>query len=125
MSALFDHVTLGVSDIARARAFYNRIMPTLGVPLLWETATMLTYGKDGQDFGLQCDTASARQGTHVAFAAPDRTSVDRFHAEALAAGGQDAGAPGLRPQYQGRYYAAFILDPDGNRIEAVFHAPED
>ncbi len=125
MSALFDHVTLGVSDIARARAFYNRIMPTLGVPLLWETATMLTYGKDGQDFGLQRDSASARHGTHVAFTAPDRTSVDRFHAEALAAGGQDAGAPGLRPQYQGRYYAAFILDPDGNRIEAVFHASED
>mgnify|MGYP003670086382 FL=1 len=118
MSALFDHVTLGVSDIARARAFYNRIMPTLGVPLLWETATM-------QDFGLQRDSASARHGTHVAFTAPDRTSVDRFHAEALAAGGQDAGAPGLRPQYQGRYYAAFILDPDGNRIEAVFHASED
>jgi catechol 2,3-dioxygenase-like lactoylglutathione lyase family enzyme len=126
MSSIFDHVTLGVSDIKRARDFYNRVMPVLGLPLLWENATMLTYGvKGGQDFGLQQDNSSARRGTHVAFCANDRDSVNRFHAEAMAAGGTDDGAPGLRPEYHGSYYAAFITDPDGNRIEAVFHGPVD
>lgn len=124
MPSIFDHVTLGVSDIETARHFYNRIMPVLGLPLLWENATMLTYGiEGGQDFGLQLDNAGARKGTHVAFCAHDRDSVNRFHSEGLAAGGSDAGAPGLRPEYQGSYYAAFVNDPDGNRLEAVFHEP--
>lgn len=124
MASIFDHVTLGVSDIEMARNFYNRIMPVLGLPLLWENATMLTYGIVGsEEFGLQLDNAAARRGTHVAFRAHDRDSVHRFHFEGLAAGGSDAGTPGLRPEYQGTYYAAFINDPDGNRLEAVFHDP--
>jgi catechol 2,3-dioxygenase-like lactoylglutathione lyase family enzyme len=122
MPVIFDHVTLGVADLEKARNFYNRVMPVLGLPLLWENATMLTYGiEGGQDFGLQLDDSSARRGTHVAFRAHDRESVNRFHSEALAAGGSDAGAPGLRPEYHGSYYAAFIDDPDGNRLEAVSH----
>jgi catechol 2,3-dioxygenase-like lactoylglutathione lyase family enzyme len=122
MPSIFDHVTLGVSDIERARAFYNRVMPTLGLPLLWENSRMLTYGiEGGEDFGLQLDNSGARRGTHVAFSANNRETVNRFHSEALAAGGIDAGAPGLRSEYHGAYYAAFINDPDGNRIEAVFH----
>ena len=126
MSSIFDHVTLGVGDLRKARDFYNRVMPELGLPLLWENATMLTYGVEGgQDFGLQLDKGGARHGTHVAFSASDRETVDRFHAAALSAGGSDAGAPGLRPEYQGSYYAAFVNDPDGNRIEAVYHGPED
>ncbi len=124
MPSIFDHVTLGVSDFEKARLFYNRVMPVLGLPLLWENSTMLTYGiEGGQDFGLQLDNSGARSGTHVAFRAHDRESVNRFHAEAMAAGGSDAGAPGLRPKYHASYYAAFINDPDGNRIEAVFHEP--
>lgn len=124
MAAMFDHVTLGVSDIETARRFYDRVMPVLGLPLLWDNETMLTYGiEGGQDFGLQRDDGAARHGTHVAFSAPDRESVDRFHAEALAGGGSDAGAPGLRPEYHGAYYAAFVNDPDGNRLEAVCHTP--
>lgn len=122
MPSIFDHVTLGIYDMRRARQFYNHVMPALGLPLLWENATMLTYGVEGgEDFGLQLDGASARHGTHVAFRAPDRDSVDRFHACALAAGGADAGAPGLRPEYSATYYAAFVTDPDGNRLEAVCH----
>ncbi|WCR05245.1 VOC family protein [Paracoccus saliphilus] len=118
---MFDHVTLGVSDFQKARGFYNRVMPALGLPLLWENSTMLTYGAGNEVFGLQLDGASPRRGTHVAFRARDRESVNLFHSEALAAGGIDAGAPGIRPEYHESYYAAFINDPDGNRIEAVFH----
>lgn len=124
MPSIFDHVTLGVSDIAAARAFYTPVMQALGLPLLWENPTMLTFGADGQDFGLQVDTGAPRHGTHVAFRAPDRATVDLFHASALAAGGTDAGAPGLRPEYAATYYAAFVRDPDGNRVEAVCHAPD-
>ena len=123
--AVFDHVTLGVSDIAAARAFYDRVMPVLGLPLLWRTETMLTYGVAGAaEFGLQRDMGGARHGTHVAFAAPDRATVDRFHSEGIAAGGRDAGGPGLRPEYHPAYYAAFLDDPDGNRLEAVCHEPD-
>lgn len=124
MLSIFDHVTLGVSELDKARQFYDRVMPVLGLPLLWENATMLTYGiEGGPEFGLQLDGSSARRGTHVAFLAHDRASVDRFHSEALLVGGTDAGAPGFRPEYHDTYYAAFINDPDGNRLEAVFHVP--
>ncbi|MBU2359908.1 MAG: VOC family protein, partial [Alphaproteobacteria bacterium] len=94
MPSIFDHVTLGVSDIAAARHFYTAVMAALGLPLLWENETMLTYGAGDEDFGLQLDTAEARHGTHVAFRASDRASVDRFHASALNAGGTDDGAHG-------------------------------
>lgn len=126
MSSVIDHVTLGVSDFEAASRFYDRAMAVLGFRRIWETPSMVAYGVEGaDDFGFQLDKDGARRGTHVAFRAPDRASVDRFHAEALAAGGRDNGAPGLRPQYHATYYAAFVLDPDGNRIEAVCHKPEE
>jgi catechol 2,3-dioxygenase-like lactoylglutathione lyase family enzyme len=126
MSSVLDHVTLGVSDFQGARRFYDRVMPALGFRCLWENPSMVAYGIEGaDDFGLQADDGSARKGTHVAFRAPDRASVDRFHAEATAAGGRDDGAPGLRPEYHASYYAAFVIDPAGNRIEAVCHDPAD
>ena len=121
MPSIYDHVTLGVSDLKAARHFYDAVMAAIGLPLLWENETMLTYGAGDEDFGLQLDTGQARHGTHVAFRASDRASVDRFHASALNAGGTDDGAPGLRPAYAATYYAAFVRDPDGNRIEAVCH----
>lgn len=124
MSSIIDHVTFGVSDFETARRFYDRVMPALGFRCLWEKPSMVAYGVEGaDDFGLQSDDCSSRRGTHVAFRAPDRASVDRFHSEALAAGARDDGAPGLRPEYHGSYYAAFVIDPDGNRIEAVCHKP--
>jgi catechol 2,3-dioxygenase-like lactoylglutathione lyase family enzyme len=99
MSSIIDHVTLGVSDIERARHFYDRVMPALGFRCLWEKPSMIAYGVEGaEDFGLQSDIdCSSRRGTHVAFRAPDRARVNRFHSEALAAGARDDGAPGLRP----------------------------
>lgn len=125
MSSIIDHVTLGVSNFEKARHFYHRVMPALGFLCLWEKPSMLAYGVEGaDDFGLQFDDGSSRRGTHVAFRAPDRASVDRFHSEALAAGAHDDGGPGLRPEYHSSYYAAFVIDPDGNRIEAVCHKPD-
>ncbi|HEX7034844.1 MAG TPA: VOC family protein [Pseudomonadales bacterium] len=122
MASVIDHVTLGVSDIERAGHFYDHVMAALGFRRLWEKPSMIAYGLEGaDDFGLQVDAGGPRRGTHVAFRAPDRASVDHFHAEALAAGGRDDGAPGPRPQYHASYYAAFVFDPDGNRIEAVCH----
>ena len=100
MSSVIDHVTLGVSDTDSASRFYDRVMAALGFRRIWETPTMVAYGIEGaDDFGFQLDAGSARGGTHVAFRAPHRASVDRFHSEALAAGGRDNGAPGLRPEY--------------------------
>ncbi len=121
---IFDHVILGVADIAAARRFYDRVLTTLGITLQWETAEGLCYGDGGDlDFGVSADTGKARRGTHVCFRAEDRDSVDRFHAEGVSAGGRDGGAPGLRPEYHPGYYAAYLEDPDGNRIEAVCHGP--
>lgn len=126
MPVIIDHVTLGVSDFERTRRFYDRVMPALDLQCVWEKPSMVAYGIGrNDDFGLIGDVGSARKGTHVAFRSPDRASVDRFHAEALAAGGQDDGAPGLRPQYHDTYYAAFVMDPEGNRIEAVCQEAED
>ena len=119
---MFDHVTLGVHDIDAARSFYGRVMETLGHRLLWETGTMLTYGDGGEvEFGLQLDGDQSRPGTHVAFHAETRETVRRFHEMGLASGGADDGAPGLRPEYHPRYFAAFLRDPSGNRLEAVCH----
>ena len=126
MTTVIDHVTFGVSDFESAKAFYDRVMPTLGFKCVWEKPSMAAYGiGSADDFGIIADNGSARRGAHVAFRAPDHASVDRFHAEALAAGGRDDGAPGFRPEYHASYYAAFIGDPDGNRIEAVCHEPAD
>ena len=123
---VLDHVTIGVTDLARARAFYDAALAPLGIVYMCgEGDTFSGYG-DGESaffwFGLR---DAAQTGVHVAFTAADRATVDRFHAAALAAGGEDHGAPGLRPQYHADYYGAFVLDPDGHNIEAVCHRPAD
>lgn len=124
MSPVLDHMTLGVSDLVSARRFYDRVMEALGFECMWENPTMVAYGLEkADDFGLVADEGRARAGTHVAFRAADRERVDAFHAAGVAAGGKDDGAPGLRPQYHAHYYAAFLIDPEGNRIEAVCHEP--
>jgi catechol 2,3-dioxygenase-like lactoylglutathione lyase family enzyme len=121
---MLDHVTISVSNIARAIAFYDRTLIPLGVERLYaEGTTAFGYGADKKAFfwiGLREDVQT---GAHIAFAAKDRATVDAFHAAALAAGGRDNGAPGLRPHYHANYYGAFILDPDGHNIEAVCHRP--
>jgi catechol 2,3-dioxygenase-like lactoylglutathione lyase family enzyme len=119
---MLDHVTISVSNIARAIAFYDRALTPLGVERLYaEGTTAFGYGAEKKAFfwiGLREDVQT---GAHIAFAAKDRATVDAFHAAALAAGGRDNGAPGVRPHYHANYYGAFILDPDGHNIEAVCH----
>jgi catechol 2,3-dioxygenase-like lactoylglutathione lyase family enzyme len=117
---MLDHVSLGVTDIERSKAFYDRALRPLGVERLYaESATDAGYGVHPKAFFWIGQRASVRTGTHVAFFAPDRSVVDRFYAEAMAAGGRDNGPPGLRPRYHANYYGAFVLDPDGHNIEAV------
>lgn len=120
---LIDHVQLVVRDLEASKRFYTAICDVLGVPL----------GGEGPDFfwfdELFVSSADSRAASgqptgrmHLAFQATDRATVDRFHTATIAAGGRDNGAPGLRP-YHPAYYAAFVLDPDGNNIEAVHHGP--
>lgn len=122
---MFDHVKFGVSDYAASKAFYLKALAPLGV----------TAGGEGDpSYGIEiCGRNNASlclfqaRGTpapmHIAFVAATRQEVDAFYNAALAAGGKDHGAPGLRPKYHAHYYAAFVLDPDGHNIEAVCHTP--
>lgn len=122
---MIDHIGVIVSDITRSRAFYEAALAPLGIrTLATETnrlgnATVL-MGVD-EIFFVIADGETVSAGLHFAFEAETMDAVDAFHAAAIAAGGRDSGAPGLRPQYEGRYYAAFVLDPDGMNIEAVCH----
>ncbi|WP_428485187.1 VOC family protein [Rhodopila sp.] len=117
---MIDHVTVGVGNIARSRAFYDRTLTVIGIERLASNGDAFAgYGAGKRAFfwiGLRTDPIT---GAHVAFAVSDRAAVDRFHAAGLAAGGRDNGKPGLRVQYHPDYYGAFILDPDGHNIEAV------
>lgn len=121
---VIDHVTVGVSDLARSREFYARALLPLGFSEIgpWrEGAREIEFGlEEADDFAIS--TAYATGGpVHVAFAADRREQVDAFHAAAIAAGGRDNGAPALRPEYSDGYYGAFVLDPDGHNVEAVCH----
>ncbi|MGC4076054.1 MAG: VOC family protein [Rubrivivax sp.] len=118
---LFDHVQLVVRDLAASQAFYAAVLDSLGVPMggtgdgyFWADELFVT----GVDSPAALGVLTGRH--HLAFQAQDRTMVDAFYKAALAHGGQDNGAPGERPYHPG-YYAAFVLDPDGNNIEAVHH----
>ncbi|MDP5309014.1 VOC family protein [Paracoccus spongiarum] len=126
---MIDHIGLAVSDLPAARAFYEAALAPLGIAVLIEVTEEMTGGQ-GAHLGLGRDGSPAfwigtgrppTTGAHLALAAPDRAAVADFHAAALAAGGRDNGAPGLRPHYHPGYYAAFVLDPDGHNIEAVCH----
>jgi catechol 2,3-dioxygenase-like lactoylglutathione lyase family enzyme len=127
---MLDHVGFSVSDFSRAKAFYEAALRPLGLSLLTEVTAEQTgadahagFGAGGKPFFWIGTGDRAKGGTHVAFAAATRAEVDAFHRAALAAGGRDNGAPGLRPYYHQTYYAAFVLDPDGDNVEAVCHAP--
>jgi catechol 2,3-dioxygenase-like lactoylglutathione lyase family enzyme len=121
---VIDHVTIGVSDLARSRDFYVEALAPLGFELQesWrEGVRELTFGVEGaDDFAISLEYPVGAP-VHVAFAAENRPQVDAFHRAALAAGGRDNGAPGLRPEYSPGYYGAFVLDPDGHNVEAVHH----
>ena len=114
---LVDHIHIRVADLAQSKAFYERVLGSLGRTLTAETDF---YFIADELFVSPADGEPSR--IHLAFQAPDKDAVDRFHSAALAAGGTDNGAPGPREYHPG-YYAAYALDPDGNNIEAVFHGP--
>src|SRR5271169_4347072 len=120
---MLHHISLGVRDLAASGAFYDAALGALGWRRVFEHATEIGYGlSEGADLlclKLRPATAAPGQGCHVAFAAPSRSAVQAFHAAALRVAGTDDGAPGLRPRYGPNYYAAFLVDPDGYRIEAV------
>ncbi len=126
---MIDHTGLSVSDFAASKAFYDAALAPLGHRLQTMIPEQFTdgvkvggYGPGRAHFWLTGGTAQTPP-VHVAFTAPNRAAVDAFHVAAIAAGGTDNGAPGLRPQYHAAYYGAFVRDPDGNNIEAVCHAP--
>jgi catechol 2,3-dioxygenase-like lactoylglutathione lyase family enzyme len=120
---MIDHLGLKVSDLPRSREFYRQALAPLGYGVIMEFPGAVGLGAQGKpDFWLGPGTAGTP--LHVAFASPDRKTVDAFHAAALSAGGKDNGGPGLRPEYHPTYYGAFVLDPDGNNVEAVCHRPE-
>lgn len=128
---MLDHVGFAVADAGRSRLFYDAALAPLGITLIMEygpekTAsggTALGYGTPENPFFWLGDNEQVGEGTHIAFSAATRAEVDAFHAAALAAGGRDNGAPGVRPDYGEHYYAAFVLDYDGHNIEAVCHEP--
>ncbi len=120
---LIDHIQLVVDDLDASRRFYTAVLETLGIPLSGEGPDFFWF----DELVISSAQSMAAQGaltgrTHLAFQARDRDTVQRFHDAALQAGGKDNGAPGARP-YHPDYYAAFVLDPDGNNIEAVYHGP--
>jgi len=121
---MLDHVGLNVRDIAASRTFYEQALAPLGYETVMAFPEAVGFGVAGKpDFWLvRRDPVGG--SVHVAFAAIDRATVDQFWRAALDAGGTDHGAPGLREQYHPTYYGAFVLDPDGNNVEAVCHTPE-
>jgi catechol 2,3-dioxygenase-like lactoylglutathione lyase family enzyme len=120
-SVTVSHVAVNVSDWERARRFYDEVLALFGYRVVYEEEGALAYYADagGLDFGI--GRRDPVGGAHVAFEAEDRAAVDRFHETALAAGGSDNGPPGIRAQYGPGYYAAYVLDPDGNNLEGVHH----
>jgi catechol 2,3-dioxygenase-like lactoylglutathione lyase family enzyme len=131
MSEVIDHVGIRVSDLAASRRMYAAALEELGFAVLgegvFEGDAYVLFGRGkNDDFALhEVGTKPGRDrvttGAHIAFRAPDESGVERWHAAAVHSGGTDNGAPGIRPEYSGRYYAAFVLDPDGNNVEAVLH----
>lgn len=127
---MLHHLSFAVTDLARSAAFYDAVLAPLGYGRVWEDSTFVGYGlRPGEDiFALKLRPANPGvpgDGFHVAFAAPSREAVDAFHRAALAHRGVDNGGSGLHPEYGPGYYAAFVLDPDGYRIEAVIVGAPD
>lgn len=124
---MLDHISFGVADVARTRKFYDAALEPLGYNRLSNSADSLGYGAESVSLWINKAArpvpADKESGLHFCFAAPSRDAVDKFHAAALAKGGSDNGAPGLRADYGDNYYAAFVVDPDGYRIEAYCGKP--
>jgi catechol 2,3-dioxygenase-like lactoylglutathione lyase family enzyme len=126
---MIDHVSVGVSDLERAARFYESALATLGLSRLVTRPATIGFGKNYPELWINLRAAMApvapESGTHICLRAKSTGEVDAFHAAALSVGGRSDGVPGLRPHDRVRYYAAFVIDPDGNRIEAVTFPKHD
>ncbi len=123
---ILDHVGICVTDFERSKAFYQVALAPLGLGIRMEfpgTGSACGFGRGGKPAVWISGGAKTSPRVHIAFAAPSREAVDEFHKAALAAGATDNGAPGVREHYHPHYYGAFVLDPDGHNIEAVYHKP--
>jgi catechol 2,3-dioxygenase-like lactoylglutathione lyase family enzyme len=127
---MFDHVGFAVTEFDRSKRFYTAALAPLSITLIMEVTPEQTglgshagFGADGKAFFWIGNHGQPLTGLHVAFTAASRQQVDEFYRAALRIGGRDNGAPGLRPHYHENYYGAFVLDPDGNNVEAVCHLP--
>jgi len=117
---MIDHIGLNVTRLDAAMAFYRAALAPLGYGCCYADAALAGFGPpDAPALWLHAGTRGPSRAVHLALRAPDRAAVDAFHAAALAAGARDHGAPGLRPDYGANYYAAFVIDGDGNNLEAV------
>lgn len=125
---MFDHISIGVREIARSAAFYDAVLKPLGFQRLYDGPHGVAYGATRPQFWLDQTgnpvKPDPQSGFHICFRTDSHAAVDAFHALALQNGGTDNGPPGLRPQYTPTYYAGFIIDPDGYRIEAVSFTPD-
>lgn len=129
---MIDHVGFAVADAERSKRFYEQALAPIGISLIMSVTPEQTesggtahgFGSDNKPYFWVGDNEQVGEGTHVAFEVATRAEVDSFYRAALAAGGNDNGAPGIRPHYHPNYYAAFIHDPDGINVEAVCHRPE-
>jgi catechol 2,3-dioxygenase-like lactoylglutathione lyase family enzyme len=135
VSGVIDHVGIRVSDLLASRRLYESALAELGFSVLgegeFEGDAYVLFGRDGNDdfalhtVGSKPGRDRLTTGAHIAFTASDAGGVERWHAAAVREGGTDNGPPGVRPEYSGHYFAAFVLDPDGNNVEAVFHAEQE
>jgi catechol 2,3-dioxygenase-like lactoylglutathione lyase family enzyme len=121
---MFDHIGFAVRDLARTRAFYTAALEPLGYRLQYDENNTIAFGPPGKWALWFYGKGDGPTGVHIALQAETRAQVDAFHAAALAAGGKDNGAPGLRPHYTPTYYGGFVIDPDGHNLEAVCYADE-
>jgi catechol 2,3-dioxygenase-like lactoylglutathione lyase family enzyme len=121
---MFDHIGFGVSDYAASKAFFLEALRPLGVGVVMEGQYGVGLGQDGKPSLWMYRTDEKPALLHLAFVAANRKQVDEFYCAAIAAGGKDNGAPGLRPHYHANYYGAFVIGPDGHNVEAVCHKPE-
>ncbi|WP_290648943.1 VOC family protein [Aquisalimonas sp.] len=121
---MFDHVGFGVTNLAESKAFFLSSLQPLGVAVAMEGPYGVGIGKKGKPSLWLYETKEVPAHLHIAIAANSRSEVNAFYEAAIAAGGRDNGAPGLRPHYHPNYYGAFIIGPDGHNIEAVYHIPE-
>jgi catechol 2,3-dioxygenase-like lactoylglutathione lyase family enzyme len=121
---MFDHIGIGVTNLAASKAFFLAALRPLGVELVMEGPYGVGIGQQKKPSLWLFETKEKPAHLHIAFSAESRSQVDDFYPAALGAGGKDNGAPGLRPHYHANYYGAFVIGPDGHNIEAVCHKPQ-